>query len=221
MRTLAGRTARLKIDARPPGTEIRIDDVLVGESPLKRAVLVNIGRHRIDFSHPLHVAASRRIEVAGGDTRIITIDLLPLASTKTELPAAPESVVGRGDEVSTEANTPLLVSLGLTGALTAAAAVTGVLALQASNRRDDARADVPVDAEEFAREDNRAQELGIATDVLIGSAVVAAGFSLYFALSGDETGASTSSDPDSEHEPGGGGVELWFTGRSLSVTTRF
>ena len=181
VRLLRRRTARLTLQVDPVGTVITIDGAPVGQSPLRKPVIVNTGRHRVEFTHPDAQSTTRWIEVAGGDEERLSVVLEPKA-------AAPPPVDALALTAAAEpsSNTPLYVSLTLTGVLASAAAVTGVLALQASGRRDDIAAAVPVDPVAYDRQDDRAMKLGIATDILIGTAAVSALTSLYFALSGDD-----------------------------------
>jgi tetratricopeptide (TPR) repeat protein len=79
---------------------------------------------------------------------------------------------------------PLRLWLGWTGTgmLAAATAVTGGLTLSALSRLGDLEAEKPADPAEVAREEQRARNLAVASDVLAGATLVAAGLSLYWTI---------------------------------------
>jgi hypothetical protein len=73
---LRGRVARVTVTSNVAGTEIAIDDARVDRTPLRRPVLVGAGRHKVTGSRGGYVAATRIVDIAGGDDVDIALDLM-------------------------------------------------------------------------------------------------------------------------------------------------
>jgi tetratricopeptide (TPR) repeat protein len=178
---LQARVARLRIIASKPGAEVIVDDVSVGKTPLPEPVLVAAGRPRVRVMLPGHAPVSRVVEVAGMETAEVEVDLMADA-------AAPGPRVDLSRSVSREPHAAAgpvpKVPWVVTGVLAAAAGATGGLALWSSN-------DLKKQRQQYTGGDpavlddrsTRTKRLALATDILIGTTVVAAGIATYFTLS--------------------------------------
>lgn len=159
--------ASVTITTNVPGADILVDDVAVGKSPLKEPVLVNPGQRKIGAAMAGRIPAAKVIQVVGKDNLQVALELQQSRQViMLEKPSRRVPWVG----------------WGVTAALTAGAVTTGILALNASNSLQDRRDAPNADPEQLDTYSSRARTLGIATDVLTGAAVVAAGVSLYFTL---------------------------------------
>ncbi len=175
IKILSGRVATLTITTNEPGASISVDDVPVGTAPLE-AQLVSAGRRKVTVSLQGRVPVTEMVDIAGGDKKTIRLEIAPLTKTieviKPGDPAAPPppSVV------------PTVVGWSATGALVTGAVITGVLALGASSDLEAELVRFPGDAEALASAKSAAFGFGLATDILIGTSIAAAGLAVYFTV---------------------------------------
>jgi hypothetical protein len=193
---LQGRVARLRIVADRPGAEVTVDNVAVGKTPLDEAVVVAAGRPVVRVTLHGYAPFTRVVEVAGMETSKVDVELVPLgaggAVSGGDGRAAGLSARASGDG-ATSGPVPVTPWV-ITGALAVAAGTTGALALWSSADLKKRREEVsPTSAEDLDAKASRTRRLALATDILIGSTVVAAGIATYLTL-------TSSSSPPS---PGG------------------
>ncbi len=185
------RVATLDIVA-VEAVEIHVDDVLVGVTPLSLPVVVSAGRRKISARLDGHVAVTRVVDVAGGDTVSLEFDMVeskpPEAPVAIQEPApavvvepAPAPAVTLDLPVDEERAVPW-VGWAVTGALAAGATVTGVLALRASGDLEDKRSTSDVGRAALDDASRETKRWAIATDALMAGAIVAGGLSLYWTL---------------------------------------
>jgi Tfp pilus assembly protein PilF len=196
------RVATLEIVVVESGAEIHVDDVLVGVTPLASPVVVSAGRRRISARLDGHVAVTRVVDVAGGDTLSLVFDMVESKSpaetlvaveepaTAVVLEPAPAVVMAPEPPLDDERAVPW-VGWAVTGALAAGATVTGVLALRASGDLEDKRSTADVGRTALDDASRETKRWAIATDVLMAGALVAGGLSLYWTLQ-PERGAQSS-----------------------------
>ncbi|MBK8482616.1 MAG: PEGA domain-containing protein [Proteobacteria bacterium] len=180
VQTLRKRVGRIFVRSNLEGAEIAVDDEVVGRSPLTTPVVVSIGRRRISARAGGYVPATQVVDIAGGDTVTIRLDLAAAAAGLARGGAA-----GKTEPVDPLARrrTWRIVSWTTTGVLAGAAVAAGVLALMASADLKAERDRFGATAERLTRYADRSQGFGLATDVLTGAAIVAGGVSLYLQLS--------------------------------------
>jgi hypothetical protein len=195
IRTLRGLVSVLKVTTDRDGALILVDDLEMGVSPLP-PFQVGAGVHRVVVQLG-PATATRRITVAGGETA--TLDV-PLGGESLPPPPPPPPPVE-----STRGGAPLYwIGWLATGGLAAGAVVTGSLALAQRSELDSQPYVGSEPDEDFKATESRAAALGITTDVLLGCAAVAAGFSIYFTVknfAGSE--APTQPGPKVTFLPGG------------------
>jgi hypothetical protein len=175
---LRARVAKLEIISNVSGAQVTIDDAPIGTTPLAGPVLVSAGRRRVTVSASGRTPASTMVDVVGGDTRKISV----------ELQAAPDS--GRASAGTPPPTIPVeppprsipWVGWIITGAFAVGTGVTGVLALQASSDLKTKLGTLGVSQQDIDSAHSKTTSLGIASDALLGATAVAAGVSLYFTL---------------------------------------
>lgn len=183
--TLRSRVGKIWIRTNVEGAELAVDDEVVGRSPLVAPVIVSIGRRRISAISVGRVPASRVVDVAAGDTVTVAIEFARPAAGAGSVTS---SAVAAAQPVDTLARrkTWRLVSWCTTGALAGAAVATGVLALKASADLEAEQGSFGATPERLASLSDRSKTFSLATDVLIGAAIVAGGVSLYLQLTAPE-----------------------------------
>lgn len=183
---LQARVARLRIVADQPGAEVTIDNVSVGKTPLREPVLVAAGRPEVRVTLRGFVPFTRVVELAGMESARVDVELLPLGAGPAAGSAAGLVSSGAAASDKTAARSGGGVPLTpwvLTGALAVAAGTTGGLALWSSNDLKQARSEVGTTSADLDAKATRTRRLALASDILIGSTIVAAGISTYLTLS--------------------------------------
>lgn len=191
---LKGRVATLQITTNVPGAEILVDDEPIGKTPLPQGVLVNSGKRRITASKEGRVPVSKIINVAGSDTMKIALDLVESSGGGGPAPtstASPVPSASSGAPATTGASTSLTpekppvpwLAWTITGALGVGAAVTGILALGASNDLKDRRSQPDANRKDLDDGSNRTRTLALVSDLLLVGTVVAGGVSIYLTVS--------------------------------------
>lgn len=205
LKEVSGRIDRLKtrvgfltVVVNQPGAEITVDDLVIGTSPLPKAVRVNSGSRRVTAKLSGHPPESRIIELAGGENKTVQLDVRIAPDT---VAAPPRSVVP-------------YVSWGITAALAGATAVTGVLALGAAKDYDaktDAFGATKADIEQA---NSKRKTLALVTDILGGVTIAAVGVSIYFTIKPPKSSSSGS-------VTSGTAFEVFTTGQALGGRYRF
>ena len=197
IRKLAGRVGKADIRVDVEGASIQIDDVECGRTPLAAPITVSAGRRKIVIQKQGYLPISRTIDVAGGDELKLEFTLAPLPASDPEpshslaqtRPQEPQPV----PEVKPEGGmgTGFWVSLTATGVLAAGSGVMGLLAVNAQSDNDEKAEEFGTTRSELEDSKSKVENYALATDVLAGAALVAGGFTLYFAFDGDEPSPST------------------------------
>jgi hypothetical protein len=173
---LNGRVAKIEIKTNTAGADVLVDDAMIGQAPLKEPLLVSAGRRKITVQKGALPPVTRFVELAGGDASSVTIDLAAVATEPRSRAAAPE-----GMAPPAPARTAVWISLAGTGALTAGAVVTGILALGAHSDAEKTLATRGVTATDVEAAHSKAATLGLVTDVLGGAAIVMGGVTIVLA----------------------------------------
>jgi tetratricopeptide (TPR) repeat protein len=182
--SLEARTATIKLNVQPEGTEVSIDGTVVGKSPLVEPLVVDVGERRVQARASGYVTTSQTLTLAGGDWRQITLTLEP----EPVAVAQPVPEPRRQRDTSPPPPAPkksgwLWVGWGTTGALAAASAVSAVLGASAASDLDDLR-DARATRDDLDDAQNRAETRLLAADILGVAAAVTGATTLYFQLSG-------------------------------------
>lgn len=191
---LKGKVASLEIISSVPDAEVTVDDVVVGKTPLDKPVMINIGRRKVTLAAAGRLPQTKVIEAAGGDKLQLRIDpvsteVAPTATaTATAAPTATVSVPER------HIFWPGWVAVGVLGA---GAAVTGVLSLGATSDHNDKLNQFGTPRADLDDSRSKARTLSIATDVLLGAALITGGVSLYLSLRTRPSSSASSASPSS------------------------
>lgn len=172
--TLATRIATIRIEVNVPGAEIAVNDRPLGRAPIAPA-LVAAGTVRVHASKTGYEPRTEVMQLAGGDERVVRIELAKIA----------REVIVEREGVPTAA----VIGWIATGVLAAGAVGTGIAASSAATKFDTMRTTPISGSAEQARVDldrqaDLADGLALATDALIGAAIVAGGVSLWLTLRG-------------------------------------
>jgi tetratricopeptide (TPR) repeat protein len=201
-------TVTFSVDAE--GAEVFVDDVLVGVSPIQRALNVNVGQRIFSATKMGHAPARRAVDVAGRDSIEIKLELPKLA---TDPGPGGDPVLSPTLPPPPERDPPIaaFVALGLTGASGVVAAILGGIALGAQADLDEALDTFPGDPDAISDAQGRTRSMAIGTDVMLGvTAAGAATTVLLFVLhatSGPDT-ADAAPEVTATPLPGGGFVGL-------------
>jgi hypothetical protein len=194
LRALHARVGYLNVVVNVEGAEIRVDDQVVGTSPIAAPILVSVGHRKISVARPDRVAMERFVDVAVGDRTKIVFDLpapvvaapapapgpLP-AQVEPSLLATPAAPAGSPGPGSASSSSLAWVPWAATGLFAVGTAVTGALALT-SNASLTSDFAVPDNGSAINRDRSRGQALGYASDVFLGATAVALGVAVYVTL---------------------------------------
>ena len=183
IRKLEGRVGYIEIVANVDSGQVAIDDVPVGNLPIKAPILVNPGVRRVSVTKPGFGTTARNVTIAGGDHAQVQLELNEAVASRAQREDAGKKGSGKGDAKNEPSRTAMWISMAATGAFAVGA---GVFALLAQDAKRDFEHELTVfpntksdiDAARTTLKTNAA-----ITDVLIGATAVAGGFTLYFALS--------------------------------------
>ncbi len=196
IRRLRTRVSRLTIAVEQVGATVTVDDLPVGTSPLEAPISIGVGRHRIAATWA-GGQVSKIVDAAGGDemrVELVNKDAVtPRASdaspstahdVATPTSAAPAMRSGAGPVVEQPRGlgAPFWITVGTTGALVAAAGVSGVVALGYRNDRDRALAAAPASPQDVDRARSGLKTSAIVTDVLVGASLIAGGLAVYLGI---------------------------------------
>lgn len=176
---LAERVGTLIVTTVPPGAAVRVGSKVVGESPVE--LPVNIGPVAVEVLFEGYASASRQVAIIGGEeTRVdLVLEAMGASSGSGVVPSGRTDapvVTPTEDEVDLRVQRLLLgtwISLAFGVAFGAGATATGVFALQARNDYEDVLNEIDATQDEIDDRHDRARNLGLTTDVLVGAAAVA------------------------------------------------
>ena len=211
---LRRRIGALTIQVDEVDSEILVDDVFVGRSPLSAPVAVNVGSRRVEIVPRTGDLRAQVVDVAGGETVTVRFARpIPrlnrrtgggasteVAQAKTPAVAvaavaAPASLPAAPDPVSASvhvADAPpagrgraaAWVGWGLTAACALGAGITGGEAFLASRDLQSALDSYPASASDVANLRQREHSMSLASDGLLVGTAVLAAVSFYLAFGG-------------------------------------
>jgi PEGA domain len=167
---LAGRVAMVRITVNVPNAEIAVDDEKVGVSPLDHAVMVSQGKRKITATLNGKTPATKTLEVAGGDSAAVSLEIEQEAIAPPPPPPPPPPAEMRR-------RIPW-VAWGITGGLFAAWGVTGVFALVYSGQAQSKINTYPITQSDITGPENTAKAFALVSDIALGCTVVSAAVSL-------------------------------------------
>lgn len=201
--TLEQRVATLTITTDVPNVEVFIDDTLLGKTPNLSPVLVNAGVRKFTLRHPDYDVQAERVSVLGGTQRQLAFSLSQRKVTESATPVQAPPPPGGGESASNAAPTtteqqgsatdatPFRVEpwmpWALTGVLGAAALTTGAFTLSANSELSDMRGQADLSRAALQDQSGHVGNLALATDILLGATVIAAGVSAWLTWGGSST----------------------------------
>ncbi len=177
IRALLPRVAKVTVKVSEVDADVYVDDgpvctssnaSCVGKSPLPGPLVVNPGRRKVTAQKRGFVTASSTVTVVGSDT--ITVDL------KMDSLDRPQRVL------DTAPRNRAIVAWGVTAALTATAAVFGVLALNESDKLKTEREVFGADPGALASRGKSIDTYSHLCDGFAAGAIIGAGFATFFTV---------------------------------------
>jgi hypothetical protein len=168
----------IKFDVRPLGSTITVDNVELGQTPLDKPVRLMPGPHTWSITKDGFMPVEKEMDLDPGITIDETVQLE--VDKPADIPSEndPEPKKGPRDvsDPMGSKKTVLIVGIVVTSAALAAATVTGLIAMSEHDKFSDP---------ELSMEDREAaRETGISmattTDILLVSAAIAGGFTIYW-----------------------------------------
>ncbi len=165
----------LEVTVDESDTEVFVDDILIGTTPLLNEVRVNVGRRRIDVSWKGE-RKTQVVEVAGGDHLDVEFQMVK------PMPAVVEVPFEDDNPAPPPKRAPVYISWGVTGALAAGSATFGILALGAKSQQTKEKEKLGVSSAELEASASKVKSLALVTDILLGATVISAGVAVYLTL---------------------------------------
>lgn len=218
---LRARVAHVSIKANVIGAEISVDDSIVGTTPLEGPILLSAGRRKISASKGAGLPTIKYIEVAGGDTLEVTLQVR--VPEESPHPSAPPPVAPTASTSSTPTDSGTAepgmgagfwASLVATGAFATGATITGILASGAKSDYDSALEKYPTTSSDIDNARSKTDTLALTTDILGGAALAAGVLTIIFAASGPD-------EPTSAAQVQAQHVRVGFGPGSFVVDGRF
>jgi len=177
---LQKRVGRLRVRCDVPGAEVSIAGTIVAKTPMGAAVLVNPGVVQLSVTKPGYVTDSRTLSVVGAEEQSVEVTLArePSAGSSAPIKSAPPAPVATPVDRSA-----MWLSLGVTGAFAIGTGIVGLRTRKANSDLDERLNAFPSDRAAIDDARSQLKNFALATDVLAGCTAVAAGFTVYFALS--------------------------------------
>ncbi len=179
LKKLAARVARVDIKSNAPGAEVLVDDLVVGRTPLEEPVLVSIGRRKVTLQKGGAVSPPRFVDLAGGDSVAVTIDLADAGAAR---PAPPPPPVAPPPPAPSR--TGLWIGVGVSSALVVGTVITGVLALGAKSDAEATLGTLGVKASDVSAARSKMKKLALATDILGGASIAMIGVTVVLGVTG-------------------------------------
>jgi len=173
---LKGRVALVRVTVNVPGADILVDDEKVATSPLDHPLTVSAGKRKITAVIQGKPPSSQTIEIAGGDTTAVTLQL-DTQSTQTTQTTQTTTTTTTAPPVETRRRIPW-AAWGVAGGLFVVWGVTGITALVFSSTAQSKLNTYGSSASDIKSAENTAGAFALVSDISLGCTVVAAGVAL-------------------------------------------
>lgn len=194
VKRLSNRVANVTVTVNVPGASILVDDIVVATAPLEHPIRIGAGRHKFSASSSDMTPVSRVVDLAGGESTTVALELVSQQRGATDPAAAP------APPPEPPSRTPLWVGIGVTSALAVGTAVMGVIAASDKSAFEDELGKYSPTGNRSAISSARdsVQTSALVFDVLAAATIVSAGVTLVIGL----TGGSSSSQSSAKARPG-------------------
>jgi tetratricopeptide (TPR) repeat protein len=186
IRRIYDRVAEIAVTANVAGAELVVDNVVVGTLPLTTPAVVNAGVRNIVVRKAGYSSSSRSVTLVAGETQRLAFQLEETPQNAAPAVARSPALGGADDRAaggSARNRTPLWLSLAATGLLAGGTVTAALLTRRADRALDDDLDRYPAPAEEIKDDRARLKLWAAVTDGLGAATLLAAGLSVYFALS--------------------------------------
>jgi tetratricopeptide (TPR) repeat protein len=191
LKMLDGRTATVLIMSNVDGAEVLLDDEVVAVTPMKKPLLVDAGSHSISVRRAGWTTSTKKVTLAAKDLGRLQLDLEEIRQVQERERVIVERQVAA--PVVQPSGLRPLVWIGWSGTaiLAVGALATGLVGADAAGNLDNLRKDPTATRSELNDAQSRASTYLLASDILVGSALVLGGVTLYGTL----TSSKDSSHP--------------------------
>jgi tetratricopeptide (TPR) repeat protein len=205
---LEGRVAYLDVTTNVEGAQITVDEVPVGISPLRGAVIVNSGPRRVAISKAGRPTTARNVTVAGGDRVKIALDMTDAAPRQAGDATAKRQAV-RVEAASEPNRTGVWIGVVTTGVFAVGAGTFAILTRDAKGEFDRELEKYPTTRARIDDARSRMKTYAGLTDGFAAATVVSGGVTLLLALtSGGTKSASQQGSPTIRVAPRLGGISV-------------
>ncbi len=194
---LRGLVAKVQVIINEDDAEVRLDDVVVGTSPISQPIIVNTGRHRVSVSKNGRQPVSKTIDLASSEQATLRVELSP-APDASSLSSSPAGTAESSSQAESGTSIPW-IGWGITAALAAGAVTTGILASKSASDLDAERNKIPNTQQALDDASGKTKVFSMTADILAAAAVIGGGVSLYYTLKGPtRENTSTASMPHTD-----------------------
>jgi hypothetical protein len=192
VKELRPKVAIVTIDVSVPGAEVLVDDLPIGESPLKKPVFMNAGRRKVTVSKQGYNANQRFVDVGGTDEKTVKIELIAVGG-----PGPGPKGPGTPKPPEPGLSPVPFVLLGLTGATGIATAILGARALSLHSDYETELGKFPGNAGAIETARSSSKDFALGADILGGVTIASAAVTviLFVALN-----QSSSADDEKKDE---------------------
>ncbi len=210
--TLKTRVAELQIKCDVDGAEVLIEGVSAGTTPVS-ALVLNPGVVHVSVRKPGYASETRSLTLAGSEAKELAISLHAEGSARGESSGKPVASAPppSAPAAAERTHAPVWVSLAITGAFAAGAGVFALRTHSANTALDRELDTYPGSAGRISDARSTLKGDALATDLLSGGALIAAGFTLYFAVSSSEQST----------QPAGIGLRSLASAKGVEVFGKF
>lgn len=173
---LKGRVATVRVAVNVPGADIAVDDEKVGTSPLDHPLTVSQGKRKITATVAGKPPAQAMIEVAGGDTTSVTLQIEGSQSSNGDNNPPPPPL-----PVETRRRIPW-IAWGVAGGLFVVWGATGVTALAFSSTAQSKLNTYGATADDIKGAQNTASAFALVSDISLGCTIAAVGVATVMTL---------------------------------------
>jgi tetratricopeptide (TPR) repeat protein len=164
---LKGKVASINVKVTPAGAEVLVDDVSVGQAPLKGPVVVNAGKRKVSATLSGYTPLQKYVDLAGTDTKSVEIELAPVGAPQ----GGKDKGSGGGDtgSVPPRKSSPApWIALAGTGAAAVLTGVFGGLALSSKSDLQKALDTFPGNAKDIEAKRSKTRTFAATADVMGG-----------------------------------------------------
>ena len=172
---LKTRVAQVRVTVNTPGADIAVDDEKVGTSPLSHPLTVSQGKRKITATIPGKPPATKFIEVAGGDTTAISLELESDAAPPPPPPPPPPPAVEMHRRVP-------IAPWAIAGGLFAVWGATGIVALVFSDDAQTKLNTYGATSSDIKSAQSNAGAFALTSDIALGCTIVAVGVATVLTL---------------------------------------